>query len=355
MAGGAEIQLHEIFGRLASRGHRITLLASGWAGCDGRERVDGMEVIRVGRRYTFPPHAWWAWWRELRRRTFDVLVEDVNKCPLFTPLWSGPPVVLQVPHLFGTVAFRQEIWPVAAAVWAGERLMPPVYGNVRVHATSESTAEDLVGRGFPPERIRVIHNGVDHSFFHPDESVTRTSEPTFVYVGRLVRYKELDVVLEAMAGLRDRGVPGRLLLAGKGSDRERLEGRARALDLGDRVEFLGYVSEERKRRLLRTAWASVYPSPKEGWGITNVEAAACGTPSVASDSPGLRESVHDGVSGLLVPHGDREAWASALGRLATDPDLRDRLAEGARRHARRFSWERAADETEADLLRVING
>lgn len=351
-AGGAEIQLHETFGRLADRGHRITLLVSGWEGAAARTEVDGMRVLRTGRRHTFPPHAWVTYRRELRDQPFDLVVEDVNKLPLLTPLWGDAPVVLQVPHLFGSVAFRQAPWPVAAAVWAGERVMPWVYRGSRVHAASESTARDLVERGFRRRRIRVIHNGVDHGFFHPDPTVGRFEEPTLVYVGRLKRYKELDMVLEGMVRLRERGEAPRLLVAGKGDDRPRLERRVRELDLGHEVRFLGFVSDERKRELLRRAWCTVYPSPKEGWGITNVEAAACGTPTVASDSPGLRESVAEGESGLLVPHADPDAWASALARVLDDDELRRRLGEGAREHARKFSWRRAADETESDLIRI---
>lgn len=351
-AGGAEIQLHETFGRLADRGHRITLLVSGWEGAPERTELDGMRVVRTGRRYTFPPHAWRTFARELRGEPFDLIVEDVNKFPLLTPLWSDVPVVLQVPHLFGRVAFREAPLPVATAVWLGERVMPRAYGSCRVHAASGSTADDLVDRGFDRELIRVIHNGVDHDFFHPDAGVGRFEEPTLVYLGRLKRYKELDRVLEGMALLRDRGVEARLLVAGKGDDRSRLEERAREMGLGDRVRFLGFVSEERKRELLRRAWCTVYPSPKEGWGITNIEAAACGTPVVASDSPGLRESVVDGESGLLVPHDDPEAWADAMTRVLEDGGLRRRLAEGALEHAERFSWERAANETEEDLIRI---
>jgi len=351
-AGGAEIQLHETFGRLAERGHRITLLVSGWDGAPPRAELDGMRVVRTGRRYTFPPNAWSTWLRELRREPFDLIVEDVNKFPVLTPLWSDTPVVLQVPHLFGGVAFREAPLPMATAVWLGEHLMPLAYRSCRVHAASESTAEDLVHRGFDRERIRVIHNGVDHDFFHPDPAVDRFEEPTVVYLGRLKRYKELDRVLEGLARLARRGIEPRFLVAGKGDDRPRLEDRARQLGLGGRMRFLGYVSEERKRELLRRAWCIVYPSPKEGWGITNIEAAACGTAAVASDSPGLRESVVDGESGLLVPHDEPEAWADALARVLRDDDLRRRLSEGARRHAGGFSWERAADETEEDLIRI---
>lgn len=352
LAGGAEIQLHETFGRLADRGHRITLLVSGWEGAPPRTELDGMRVVRAGRRYTFPPHAWRTYARELSGEPFDLVVEDVNKFPLLTPLWSGTPVVLQVPHLFGEVAFREAPLPVATAVWLGERLMPWAYSSCRVHAASDSTAEDLVDRGFDGGRVRVIHNGVDHGFFRPDPGTPRFEEPTLVYLGRLKRYKELDRALEGVSRLRGRGVEPRLLIAGKGDDRPRLEERASEMGLGNRVRFLGFVSEERKRELLRRAWCTVYPSPKEGWGITNIEAAACGTPVVASDSPGLRESVADGESGLLVPHDDPEAWADALERVLTDDGLRRRLARGARSHAERFSWERAADETEDDLIRI---
>src|SRR5207247_2040670 len=110
-----------------------------------------------------------------------------------------------------------------------------------------------------------------------------------------------------------------LEIAGQGDDRPRLEGLARELKLGDAVRFLGFVSEEEKRRLLRRAWAVVYPSPKEGWGISNVEAAACATPALASDSPGLRESVRHGETGFLVPHGDLRALAERMAALAAHP------------------------------------
>ena len=111
----------------------------------------------------------------------------------------------------------------------------------------------------------------------------------------------------------------RLAIAGAGDYRPRSSGSARSLDLGARVRFLGRVSEADKLLLLRRAWALTFASPKEGWGITNMEAAACGTPVVASNSPGIRESVHDGQTGFLVPHGDIAALTAALERLAAIP------------------------------------
>jgi glycosyltransferase involved in cell wall biosynthesis len=352
-AGGAEIHIHETFGRLAARGHEVALLASGLTGAAPRDRLDGMDVYRVGSRHTFSALAPGHYRRALARERFDLVVEALNKVPVFTPLWAGAPVALLVHHLFGRTAFREASFPVAAATWLLERPIPRVYRGVPTEAISRSTADDLVARGLRQEEIRVIHPGVDLSFFTPDPVVPRAAEPTFLYLGRLRRYKGIHFVLRAVAALRERGVAAKLLIGGKGEYEPELRREAVQLRLGDRVDFLGYVSEERKRELFRTVWANVFPSPKEGWGITNLEAAGCCTPTVASDSPGLRESVLHDRTGLLVPHGEVDALAGALGRLAASPGEVERLGKGAHAFAQRFTWERTADETEAHLHEVV--
>jgi glycosyltransferase involved in cell wall biosynthesis len=351
-AGGAEIHLHEIFGRLAAGGTSVTLLASGWPGAPRRETVDGLEVHRVGSRYTFGALAPGYYRRRLRGRGFDLTVEALNKVPTFAPLWSSPPVVLIVHQLFGTTAFREASFPLAALTWLLERPLGAVYRGVPTEVISRSTAEDLVGRGLRREDMRVIYPGVDLDFFSPPPERTRAAVPTFLFLGRLKRYKGVDLILQALARLRAEGLSVRLVVGGRGEWEAELRALAGRLGIGPDVEFAGFVSEERKRELLRGCWANVFPSPKEGWGITNLEAAACGTPSVASDSPGLRESVVHERTGLLVPHGDVEALAAALRRLARDEALVERLgAEGAR-FARTFSWDRAAAETAEHLHTV---
>jgi glycosyltransferase involved in cell wall biosynthesis len=121
------------------------------------------------------------------------------------------------------------------------------------------------------------------------------------------------------------------------------------------VTFLGRVTEEEKVRLYRRAWALVMTSPKEGWGLTCLEAQSCGTPVIASDSPGLREAVRHEVSGLLVPHADRERLAEAMRRFLEEEPLRARLRRGALEFAGTFSWERAADQTMQLIEEAIAG
>src|SRR5436309_391859 len=225
--------------------------------------------------------------------------------------------------------------------------------EIHLHAMTDSTCEDPVRRGIPRQRVEVIYPGVDAAWYSPDGGTPRAGAPTFLYVGRLKRYKGVETAVRALALARAERPDVTLEIAGQGDDRFRLERLARALSQVDAVRFLGFVPDAEKRRLLRRAWAVVLPSQKEGWGISNVEAAACGTPALASDSPGLRESVRHGETGFLVPHGDERALADRMLALAAEPALVSRLGRGARAVAEQLSWARAARATEAHLHRVI--
>jgi len=350
LGGGAEIHLHEIFGRLAKRGHQITLLCGGWAGCAPRAIIDGINVVRVGTRKTFAPLVVPFYRRMLARAPFDLLVEDINKVPLYSPIWSSHRVAALVPHLFGSTAFQALPAPLAACVWLAERPLATIYHRVAFEAISESTRDDLVGRGIARDRIEVIYPGID-TVDHTPELSSRSPRPLFAYLGRLKKYKGVQHVIQAFAAMTNREAV--LEIAGAGDYRGELERLVASLDLSSRVRFLGRVSEPEKLALLRRAWGLVFASPKEGWGITNLEAAACATPVIASNSPGIRESIRDGETGFLVPHADAHAMAVALDRLATSRDLVERLGRDARRFSETFTWERAAEQTERHLQRVI--
>ena len=205
------------------------------------------------------------------------------------------------------------------------------------------------------EECVVVHNGVDLERVRPAPGEGEFREPTLLYLGRLKRYKRVDLLLEAVGRLRRKGTAVRLLVAGKGDHESELLRLRQRLGLGNSVEFLGYVSEQEKVRLLRRSWVHVLTSPKEGWGISVLEAAACATPTVASDSPGLRDSVQHGKTGLLVPHGDLEALAGALSVLMENAPLREDMGSAARRFAEGFTWEAAARTTEAFLGRRVAG
>jgi glycosyltransferase involved in cell wall biosynthesis len=352
-AGGAETHLHEIFARLAARGHPVTVLASGWRGAKQHEIVDGLEIHRVGGRYSYALRAPLYYRRVLRSRPFDLVIEDLNKVPLFVCAWTHRPVVLIAHHLFGNSAFGAAGVPVAAATWALERTLGWAYRRIPVQAVSESTAEDLCRHGFRDQDITVIHNGT--TVAHPEfTAYARAAQPTFLYLGRLQAYKRVDLILRAVAALRGRLPSVRLIIAGRGPEERPLRRLARRLGVEHRVTFEGFVTDARKRQLFAMVWANVVTSSKEGWGITVLEAAAAETPTVASCSAGLRDAVRTGTTGILVPHGDVTALADALWRLAENSEYARSLGRAARRLAERSTWDRAADETEAHLSLVAH-
>ena len=351
-AGGAEIHLFEILERLVRRGHEVTALCSGWKGCDGVSSYRGVEIHRVGERFTFALHARKYFRRHLHARAFDAILDDINKVPLNTPRWgSGAPVVALVPHLFGTTAFRELPAPLASIVWFSERFIPSVYRDSLFHAISRSTADDLVSRGVRADRITVIYPGIDSDVYTPDES-RRSPTPLFVYLGRLKRYKGVDLVVRAFSQLR---IPdARLEIAGSGDYRAELERLVDSLGVRNRVTFRGFVTEHEKLELLRRAWSLMFTSPKEGWGITNLEAQAAGTPVIVSDSPGLRESLQPGVTGLLVPHGDIEQLSMAMAQIAASTEEVNRMGHRGRDFAKTFSWDRTAEQSEMHIQEAID-
>jgi glycosyltransferase involved in cell wall biosynthesis len=353
-AGGAELHLFEIFKRLAARGHRIRLVCSGWPGGPPEATIDGISICRVASRNGFALAGRGAVRRAVAEERPDVVVEDINKLPLFLAGLTDLPLCAMVPHLFGETAFQEASWPAAAVVWLAERPLARAYRRAGFHAISESTRDDLVARGVPAERVRVIHPGVDSVRFTPD-AAARSPSPAFLYVGRLKRYKGVDTALRALAVARRTRPDLSLHIAGSGDHGPALEALAVRLGLGAAVAFHGFVSEAEKLALLRGAWANLFPSPKEGWGITVVEAGACGTPSLASDSPGLRDSVRHGETGFLVPHGDAEALAARMLELAAAPALVERLGAAARRFAEAHTWGRTAEATERHLQDIIAG
>lgn len=337
-AGGAELHLEEILLEAVRRGWQVTWLATGFRGGTTEAEHRGMRIVRRGDWYDFNLVLPGVLRREFSNPAPDLVIEDINKVPCFTPWWTRAPVAAIVPHLFGTTAYREASIPVAAYVQVLEALIPAAYSRAPFLVISESTRDDLEKRGIPRSRISVVHCGLDHARYFADPAVRKAPAPTVLYIGRLRRYKGVDWVMRAWGEVRRR-VPGaRLVVIGDGPHRAALERAAAHTNHDGSVEFLGFLPGAEKVRRLREAWALVQPSPKEGWGLTVVEAGACGTAVVAADSPGLRDSVRRDETGLLVPYGDDAALTTALVRVLEDAPLRDRLAGAGREWSARFTW-----------------
>lgn len=341
--GGAETHLHEIFSRIAASGHRVTLACCRYEGATEREELDGITVLRRGDRNTFN-YSVPGWYRsEFAKSDVDIVIDDINKIPFFTPLFVKKPLLALVHHFFGDSLKGEVSWAANAYVQLFERRIPRVYRRTPIVVVSESTKRECVERGFAPDNISVIHNAIDHRLY-PMRVMEKAAAPTIVSFGRLKRYKAVDHVIQALHRVREVVPNARLEILGTGDDEGRLRSLVTSLQLDDAVTFHGFVSHEEKVRILSSAWVVASTSVKEGWGISTIEANACGTSAVSADVPGLRDSVRDNETGLLYVHGDIDTLTSHLTRILRDKATRERLQLGALRWASSFTWERSARE-----------
>jgi glycosyltransferase involved in cell wall biosynthesis len=352
--GGAEIIIHEVYRRLHAAGHEVTFLTCRFPGGAQRDSIDGMEIIRIGNLYNFNFAVGWYYRKHLRRRGYTILVEDLNKLPFYGPAFQREvPVLVNIPHLFGTTVFSQAAFPLAFYVWLQEQFVPAVYRESEFQVLSDSTRDDLCRRGLPAERVHVIRSGIDHGYYRPPaDGHARLPRPVLIYLGRLKKYKCIEHPIRVLPRLREQ-VPGtEYWIVGEGDYRPDLERIAREHGCADAVRFFGFKEGAEKLELLQQSRVLLYTSPKEGWGLSVIEANATGLPCVASNSPGLRESVRDGETGFLVPHGDLAALHDRLLSLLVDGELWRRFSAAGLVWAARFNWDTMAEETLALIRRV---
>lgn len=349
-AGGGEVNIHEQAKRWVQWGHSVTMLCGGYPvrhrGAPKDTVIDGVRIIRRGGRFTVYHRAALYYLRHLRGQ-FDVVIDVANGIPMLTPLYCRLPKVVLFHHVHLRQWFIELPWPFAVIGWFLERwVVRFVYAGVRAVAISESTQRELTRVGFKPARVDVVRPGLDHQRYNVDSAAPDPYR--LVYLGRLRHYKRLDTLIRLTKDLADEFPEVRLDVVGIGEDRPQLEELARREGVEQRVTFHGFVAEDEKVALLQRGWVFVMPSLNEGWGISVLEANACGLPAVAFDVPGLNESICDGETGLLGQSYDD--LRDQVRTLLVDSERRHRLAQQALRWSAQFDWEATARQ----LLDVVS-
>jgi len=340
--GGAEVYLHQIFQRLAAKGHQITLFCSQFHGAPAEEEIDGLHIVRKGNRSLFNYAVPAEYAKRFRHERYDIVIDDINKIPFYTPLYVREPLLGMVMHLFGNAIFKEASAPAAAYVYGAERLALKVYQKTPLVAISESTRKELLSHGFRKENIFLVPCAVNHSAYRQLQGIQRT-EPLIGYVGRIKKYKSVDHLLYAFAIVLKEMPQIKLTIIGEGDGKPGFQRLAQDLHVDHATTFTGFLPVEEKVRLLNQMQIVVNTSAKEGWGLTVTEANACGAPAVASDVPGLRDAVIDGETGLLYEYGNIEQLAGKILLLLRDEHLRTRLAAGALSYSQSLTWDASAD------------
>jgi glycosyltransferase involved in cell wall biosynthesis len=345
-AGGSEVHADELLRRWAAAGIDVVLRTSAVSGLPCRAKRAGYEQVRRSGRYRVFPRV--AAELALSSRP-DALVEIWNGMPFLSPVWAA-----RVPKAVFLHHVHAEMWqmvlpPTLARIGRSieERVAPPLYRRTRVVTLSESSRREIVSMlGIPERNVTVVPPGIDERF---SRGGVKAAEPLVVAVGRLAAVKRLEQLVETVATLHDSHPSVRAILVGEGYERQRIEETVDRLGAAEYVSLPGRLGPDELVALYRKAWLVVSASAREGWGMTITEAAACGTPSVATAIAGHLDAIEDGVTGLLAP--DVAGLGPAMARVIDDAPLRTRLGKAAAARAARFSWDDAALRT----LEVLAG
>ncbi|NTW15054.1 MAG: glycosyltransferase [Candidatus Moranbacteria bacterium] len=342
--GGAEVYTHEIAKEWVRQGHHVTLFSGNDGRCRRHEVVDGVHIVRRGGFYLV--YLWAFLYYAFRfRGQYDIVVDCENGIPFFSPLYVRRPKVFCLMHHVHQEVFRRSLpAPLAAFARFLERdLMPIVYRNVKFITVSESSREEIERLGLGRRGILVVEPGIDMETFSHEIS-EKTEYPSILYLGRLKGYKSVNILIQAFRIVLDERPDACLVIAGSGEEERSLRHLAEDLGFtGEQVRFAGQVDDNEKVRLMQSAWMLVNPSFMEGWGIVAIEANACGTPVIASDVPGLRDSVKNESTGYLFPYGDVKELSERMLEVIRDRHLRDFMSREARVWACQFDWRRSGD------------
>jgi glycosyltransferase involved in cell wall biosynthesis len=335
-AGGSEVHADEFARRWAAAGIEVLHRTSGIDGRTSRDRRNGYDVVRAGGRLTVFPRTVLA---EVFRRMgpYDAMVEIWNGVPWFSPVWCRRPHLTFLHHVHGPMWDQILPGPLASVGRHLERtIAPPLYRRSLTMTGSACTRDELVEIGFRPDRVVAVEYGVEPVY---SPGGIRATVPTVVAVGRLAPVKRFELLIDAVVAAR-RSIPELTLeIIGDGPLAAELRAHIETVDAGGFVTMRGHVTQAEVIDAYRRAWLVASASLSEGWGLALTEAAACGTPAVATDIRGHRSSVIDGVTGLLA---EPDGLADVIVRVLGDDVLRRRLADAALARARTLTWDRVA-------------
>lgn len=334
-AGGAEVLVHEVMRRLADKGYQNTLFTSTFPNCAGQEQIENLNIIRDGGTYTVYEKARKFYYAHSEE--FDIVIDCINTKPFLTPKYvKTKPIIALFHQLAREFWFFETHFPInLIGYYFLERKWLNYYKDIPTVTVSESSRRDLLDIGF--KKIFMITLGLSPT---PLTRVPKKEEiPTIIFVGRLKKAKRPDHALHAFSTIKKNIPEAKMWIVGDGYMRSELE----KLKIND-VIFFGRVTNELKYELLSKAHLTLVPGVREGWGLVVTESNAMGTPVVAYNIPGLRDSVVDGQTGVLAAENSPLSLAKSAISLLSNKDLLFQYCTNALTFSKNFSWANTSNQ-----------
>lgn len=343
LAGGAEISTHEHAKRWVKAGHQVTQLSSSITGGKSSEILDGVSIIRMGNHYTVHLRAFIHYFLHLRDKV-DLVIDEFHFIPFFTPLYCRKKKIAFIHETAEEVWFKNHFFPINFIGYFLEPLFFYLYRNIHFITVSDSTKNDLIKFGIKKEYIYIIYNGI----VSIRSAEKKEKSPTMICLGRLAEDKGTKDAILAFFEVQKAFPDSSLWIVGKEEKcgmEDYIRKLTKKLSIEKKVIFFGFVQEKEKYDLLKRAWILINPSVKEGWGLTVIEAASQGTPGIAYDVSGLRDSIQDDKTGLLVKEKKPEKLAEKIILLLRNKPWYDKLSKQSFEWSKKFVWKKASKES----------
>lgn len=349
-AGGAEISTHEHAKGWVRGGFSVTLFTSYYPGAKRDEVIDGIRVIRRGKQVFGVQWEAFKWYIFESHSKFDLVVDQFHGIPFFTPLF------VKIKKLAFIHEVTKEVW------WMNPwpkpfNLIPSIIGsafeplvfkifyhNIPFMTVSQSTKDDLIKWGIPKVKVTVVHNGINVAKLV--KLPPKEKKKTAIFLGALSKDKGIENALKIFSLISRKENDWQFWVVGKSDSKylSYLKNLAKNLGILNKITFFGFVTESKKFELLAKAHILVNPSIREGWGLVVIEAASVGTPTIAFNVPGLRDSVKNHDTGLLC-EGSVKEFADLVVELLNDQKKYQRMCKDAISWSRSFSWDKATKKS----------
>lgn len=348
-AGGAEVVLRELSKRLTAEGHQVTFLTVQHPGSQPRENLDGIDIIRIGTsRYIHPFQALAHYIRHLRNK-YDVVIEVVNTAPYFASFFAGKAKSYLFYHQLAREVWFHELKKPFSSF--GYYCMEPFATRLLSRAksdlitVSQSTLQDLRRFGFGRRPAHIISEGIEIQPVGNLGQIEKFSQPTILSLGAMRAMKRTIDQIKAFE-IAKASIPSlKLIVAGatEGAYGEMTLDYIQKSRFAQDIAVEGRVSKERKEELMQKCHVISVTSVKEGWGLVVTEAASQGTPAVAYDVDGLRDSVRDGTTGYVCQT-NPAALAKGIAALLNDPQKYDRIRRMAWQWSKEITFDRSYND-----------
>ncbi|MHB1493643.1 MAG: glycosyltransferase family 4 protein [Thermoplasmataceae archaeon] len=343
--GGSELIIYEVGKRLVKYGNDVTILSGGWKNCEKILNLDGIKIIRFGSRVV--PHI--ALPLILLRNRYDIVIADLGHAvPWVSPILLKKKTVVSFLHLHARSLPGQVGKALATLITAIEKLYFIFYHELRFVTISQTSFDDLIALGIKSKNISMINPGVNSELFKPSR---KTENSSIIYFGGMRPYKRPEEALYLLRNLLCKNINVTLTIVGDGPSKEGLERLSIELNIKDYVIFTGAISREKLSALVSSSWLNIHSSVTEGWGISIVEAASAGTPTVAYKVAGVSDSIKNGINGITVKDGDRESLTNAALTILEAPE---KWWSSSLEVAKKYSWDHTAELWDKLIHEILN-